>query len=336
MDEIAISKHETGINNGLNIVTFSADEFSGEYDKRSIFYFGFILLASLLAMVTNLSQIFFIKVFRKPKDPFYKILWELGRDPNHVSSFVCDRFSRYNHKAKYGAASWQALDLFYNYHEKVLPKLDNNLEGFLTRLWIGKLENRQAVKNRLKILIDLLSKAIINLSHKEEIRILSIASGSAQAVIEAIKKCQQFKIKAVMLDIDLSAIDESKRNVKAYEFNESFSFICGSSSRLEEICNEFKPHIIEMVGFLDYRPKSKAIRLISRIKECLPNDGIFLTSNIRKNREKIFLDWLLLWPLIYRNENKFGELLITGGFSPDKISIFYEPFRIHGIAVCKK
>lgn len=136
-EEIANHKDKLEIHNGLNIITLSADEFNGEHDKRSIFYFAFIWFASFLAMITNLAQIFFIKLFRRPKDPFYKVLWELGRDPNHVSSFVGDRFSRHNRKAKYGAASWQALDLFYNYHEKVLPKLDNNLEGFLTRIWIG-------------------------------------------------------------------------------------------------------------------------------------------------------------------------------------------------------
>jgi len=105
---------------------------------------------------------------------------------------------------------------------------------------------------------------------------------------------------------------------------------------MERAAAAFKPHIIEMVGFLDYRPRNKAIGLIKRIRACLPDGGAFLTCNIRKNREKIFLDWILLWPMIYRSEEEFAELLLGGGFSPDKIQLIYEPFKIHGIAVCRK
>ena len=76
--------------------------------------------------------------------------------------------------------------------------------------------------------------------------------------------------------------------------------------------------------------------MIDRIRSCLRENGLFITCNINKNREKIFLDWLLLWPMIYRNENQLADLLIQGGFAPENIQIIYEPFRIHGIAVCRK
>ena len=91
-----------------------------------------------------------------------------------------------------------------------------------------------------------------------------------------------------------------------------------------------------MIGFLDYRPRVKAIALISRIREYLPDGGFFLTCNIHHNREKIFLDWVLLWPMIYRTDAEFADLCVEGGFAPDNVRLIYEPFKIHGIAVCKK
>ena len=93
-------------------------------------------------------------------------------------------------------------------------------------------------------------------------------------------------------------------------FDKKFSIVCNTTKCLEEVCADFQPHIIEMVGFLDYRPKNRAMELINQIKSFLPQPGIFLTCNINKNREKIFLDWLLLWPMIYRNEQEFAELLV--------------------------
>jgi hypothetical protein len=320
----------------VEIKTLKAEEFDGEHDRRSPAYIGGLWAAGLWAMVTNSSQALYRKAFTKRQDSFGKIYWELGRDPDHISSSCFDRFSRYNKMARVGAAGWRTLDLCYNYHKKVEPKLNGNFEGWLTRNWTGKIENRQAVANRLKVLVNLLVEAFSRFEDEKEIRLVSVASGSAQAVIEAIQRYPQKNIRAILIDADSTAVAEADRTVKASGLEDKFSIICNTSKCLEEVCGDFQPHIIEMVGFLDYRPKKKAIQLISRIKDHLPQEGIFLTCNIKKNREKIFLDWVMLWPMIYRNEQEFAELLIEGGFSPENIQLIYEPFKIHGIAVCRK
>ncbi len=119
-------------------------------------YIGTLWAAGLWAMVTNSSQALYRKAFIKRGDSFGKILWEMGRDPNHVSSSLFDRFSKYNQNGQMGSCRLEVIDLFYNYHEKTKPQLDGNLEGWLTRHWVEKMENRQAVTNRLKVLINLL------------------------------------------------------------------------------------------------------------------------------------------------------------------------------------
>lgn len=40
--------------------------------------------------------------------------------------------------------------------------------------------------------------------------------------------------------------------------------------------------------------------------------------------------------MIYRTDAEFADLVVEGGFDPDKVQLVYEPFRIHGIAVCRK
>ena len=132
----------------VEIRTLAAEEFGGEHNLMSQTYIGILKAASFWAMVTNSSQVFYRKVVKKRKDSFGKILWEMGRDPNHISSSFFDRFSQFNHQAKYGAAGWKALDLFYNYNEKIKPQLDGNWEGRMTRHWVEKMENRQAVANK--------------------------------------------------------------------------------------------------------------------------------------------------------------------------------------------
>jgi len=324
------------MDNGVTILTLAAEEFGGEYNQRSLFYISGLWIMSFWAMATNVIQALFMKISKKQKHSFRKVLWDMGRDPKHFSCFFGDRFSRYNHLAKVGAASWRALDIFYNYHENVKPQLGNNIEGWLTHHWMGKLQNRQAVANRLKVAVRLLSKVFGESINEPEIRLLSVASGSAQAIIGAIKGQPGIKVRAVLIDNDPTAIDQAKEIARAAEIENSFTFVCDRTTVLEKVCADFKPHIIEMVGFLDYRPKGQAIKLIKRVISSLPEEGIFITCNINKNSEKPLLDWVLLWPMFYRNEAEFLELLIEGGFSPEKIQLIYEPFRIHGLAVCRK
>ena len=143
---------------GALLSCVAAQDIDGEHNKRSIFYIFFLWMVSSWAAVTNGFQASARKVFREHAKSMGEVMWNMGRDPDHVSSSFFDRFSRFNHEAKYGAAGWMALDLFYNYHEKVEPKLNGDLEAFWTRYWMGDMENRQAVTNRLKLVIRLLAR----------------------------------------------------------------------------------------------------------------------------------------------------------------------------------
>lgn len=319
----------------LPVYVLAPDRFNGEYEIRSPFYAMGMWFVSSVAMMSNLCKALYRKS-RNGHGPLSSYLWEMGRDKRHVSSFAVDRFSRFNHLAKYGAAGWRSLDLFYNYHEKIKPQLNGNFEGWLTRHWVGKSENRQAVTNRLKISINALVKAIEHFAVEKEIRILSIASGSTHAVVEAMKRCPQLNIKAILIDADDSAIAGAKKFVAEAGFDDRFSFVIDTTSALERVARAFKPHIIKMVGIPDYRSSEQVIALIDRARMRLPEDGVLITCNIRPNREKCFLDWVLLWPMIYRTEQELANLIVKGGFLPSKAQLIYEPFQIHGIAVCRK
>lgn len=150
------------------------------------------------------------------------------------------------------------------------------------------------------------------------------------------KRRPHLNVKVVLIDSDHSALDEARKLVSESGMTDRFSYVADTTKALEKVGREFKPHIVEMIDFLDYRPRSKAIALVSRIRDHLPEDGIFLTCNIRHNREKIFLDWVLLWPMIYMTDAEFADVMVEGGFAADKVKLLYEPFRIHGIAICKK
>lgn len=288
---------------------------SSGYEKRGWIYFLIVPVMMILA--------FWVALKKKVLDPKLKIntLWFDGISP------VC-------REIKENATGWRALDIIYNY----ISGKDKSFAGKITDFW-NQLKNAMAMRNRLKLVKRELKKVIENLlAEGSEIRLISIASGSAQGVIEIMKEFKErgVLIKAVLLDLNLTAIEYSRKLAEQAKITNQITFINKSARELVEIAKEFNPNIIEVVGFLEYRPKEKAIELIKRIHYSLTPKGTMLTSSISPNIEKLFLYYVINWPMFYRSLKQFTEIITEGGFKPKDIKIIYEPLKIQKIAVCQK
>jgi len=251
-----------------------------------------------------------------------------------TNCFWIDGLSPVCRQIRENATNWRALDTIYNYEPKNGSFVDS-----LTRFWMENVVNVKAVRNRLKLIKEKLNEAIKEILLKDkEVRIFSIASGSAQALIENISefKKQNVLIKALFLDLDPTAIKHSRNLAKKFNVLDQINFDNKSAHNIEKSVGDFNPNIIEMVGFLEYRPKEKAIKLIQKIYGILQSGGIFLTSNLRNNSERPFLYFAIDWWMVYRSPEEFAEVLKKGGFSSENFEIIYEPLKIHGVAICKK
>jgi hypothetical protein len=171
---------------------------------------------------------------------------------------------------------------------------------------------------------------------------VSLASGSAQAVVEAVQQCGRL-VQVKLLDSDVTAIEASKKMVEQARLSDQFEFI---KTRIDprvirRHCKQFEPHIVEMVGLMDYFNDEWAIRIIAEIKTHISSKGMFITCNINNaySIEKEALDWVSLWPMLYRTPKEFSYILVEGWFNqckfkPNKIKITYDSFNIHGVAQC--
>ena len=293
-------------------VIIDQDETLGYERKRWLYLLGLPLMWILTIWVIFKKKVLHIK----PK----------------INTFWFDGLSLPCRQIKEGAGSWRALDIIYNFG---FGK-QGGIRGKVSDYWIGMV-NAQAVRNRLKLVKRKLAKAIKDVAQREdEIRLWSIASGSAQGVIEVIAELKDINIKTTLLDLDQTAIEQSRKLAKKYGVEDKITFLVASTSRLEKATNGFRPHIIEMVGFIDYRPHAQAVHLIRRIYELLLPGGKLLTANIRPNPEQYFLKWVIDWSMIYRKPEELGRIVIEGAFEPENCQIFYEPLQLHGVAICHK
>lgn len=260
------------------------------------------------------------------------VLGLIGVRPK-INTFWFDGLSTPCRKIKEGAGSWQALDIIYNFQFGQQNGIGTKVNDY----WL-KIINAQAVRNRLRLVRRELIRAIREVAQREkEVRVFSIASGSAQAVIESMIEVSQegLEVKAVFLDLDPTALEYGREMARRYGLEHKITFVKESTRNLEKAVNRERPHIIETIGFLDYLPHTKAVQLIERIHKLLLPGGKFLTANMCPNPERYFMKWIINWSMIYRKPKELGHIVTEGGFDAERLQIICEPLQLHAVAICQ-
>lgn len=252
----------------------------------------------------------------------------LGLPGPQINSLWFDGLGSYNRSIKEGAASWKALDIIYNYEFGSSSIVDD--------FWIGMM-NAQAVRNRFKLVRQEVRRAILRFSdHNKEVRLISLACGSSQAVVEVMAefKAKGVMVKTLLVDVDQGALDYARGLAERYGVLGQIEMRRASVAQVVKFSRGFKPQVIEMLGLLDYIPPDKAIHLVTKIRESLVPKGVFLTCNIAPNLEQHFLKWVINWPMIYRDASELEEIACEAGFSDYRL--IYEPLKIHGLMIAQK
>lgn len=265
------------------------------------------------------------------KKGIYKVCGIVG-DPNKTTNhFLFDGLGEKLRLIKEGARSWKALDIIYNHRFGE----SQGVEGWLEDFWIGMM-NAQSVRNRFKLIKMELKRALLTFAKEPEIRMMSLACGSAQAVIDVVAELKDagIRVSVLLVDIDADALEHAKRLAQERGVLDRIQTEKLNVFKMERLARDFKPHLVEMLGLLDYLPKEKAVWLISRIRECLLPDGIFLTCNVHPNIEMYFLKWVINWSMIYRSRAELSSIIADSDFA--NFRLVYEPLNIHGIVIASK
>jgi SAM-dependent methyltransferase len=296
-------------NSSFKIKLIKLNQKELNFEKKS-FYVLFTPIFFLIALYVYLKK----KIISNPKYNFY----------------FFDGVSKNCREIKENAAKWKALNIVYNYQK--------GSENIFADFW-HDLRSSQATRNRLKLVKNLLFKNVEEISNRnEEVRMISIASGSAQGVIETIAKAKGkgILVKGILIDLDPTALEYSKKLAQEMGVENQLTFVNRKASAISEIGKDFKPNLIEMVGFLEYRPFDKAVKLVTTIYQILEKGGVFLVSQIAPNAESFFLREVINWPMIYRKPKEFARILSLAGFSLGNCIFYEEPLKIHYVAECKK
>ena len=249
-----------------------------------------------------------------------------SQDPNWKPSFPFDGSCADVNRIREYASKWQALDTLYN-----LPSAEKRCHPLVN------IRNIQAIRNRLKLVKLLLRQQLFTLKEVQTPRILEVAAGSAQAVIEIMAETslQMPGIQALLLDFDPTAMAHATTLADHCGVGDRIQTIVGNALRQDNAIDQFRPHILEMVGLADYLEDSLFVILLRRFHRYLPPGGILIVGNvIAGNPEQAFIERIYNWPsMIYRTVEELRELIQEAGFS--ECTIETEPHNIHAVAVAR-
>ncbi|MBI4101355.1 MAG: class I SAM-dependent methyltransferase family protein [Candidatus Nealsonbacteria bacterium] len=231
--------------------------------------------------------------------------------------------------------TWRALEVMYTYPQRK-ARGETNLNS---RFWEAFLDNARSIRNRLILVKTELHRVILETADKKElIRVLSIGSGSARSVLETIATFNgsSRQIKALLIDMDASAVDFSKELARQLNINGCATRITGNFFRLERDAAEFEPDIVELVGLLDYLTDRQVVVLLGKVRRILAPGGHLITGNILPNPEAPFVTKGVNWPMIYRRPEELEKLLVEAGFPAHSIKTHQEPLGVHMVAIAQK
>lgn len=233
------------------------------------------------------------------------------------------------------AGKAQALTNIYNFFPswRLIDFL--NPVSWLEAFWASVM-NCKAVRNRYRYTKSILQSAI-TLSGKDHVRVLELAAGTSQALLETVASFRSKKIDVyvTLVDIDQSSLDNAMKLAESLGVSDLVTTETQNLFvYLKENRKKVNFDVVEMVGIADYLDDKQSVLVYKLSNQVLVDGGKLITSNISDNPEREFVHTVVDWPdMYYREEKVIHDFLCESGFT--KPTVFKEP-AMYVIGVAEK
>jgi extracellular factor (EF) 3-hydroxypalmitic acid methyl ester biosynthesis protein len=251
--------------------------------------------------------------------------------------FMRSRFAeRAYYKPKGFAGDFKMIEQIY----RMTPEGDGKL-GRLIDGWLLKQVPPQAVRNRRRLLCDLLDRLCRErLNGGRSLRIMNMACGPCRELFDLLARCDYSRfIDALCIDIDAEALQFANRYVNIAPHQASVRFMQENVIKwaLGRARQDFGPQdIIYSSGLCDYLDRRLVTRLIERCHGQLTPGGALVIGNFTPaNPDRQFMDNIMYWRLIHRDEEDMRRLFAETSFG-DRITLIAEEKGVNLFAVATK
>ncbi len=245
--------------------------------------------------------------------------------------------------AKKMATTAAGLEVVYNYVSGPIPKLNRaNWKNWCYAVLDNcyhSLRISQAVRNRHRMVTEIIRQVGDHFfeEHKEEeFRITSVGCGFGSVPLPAVKywNDQGKMVSLLLIDVNKGALKSAMEKAKMLGIAHLVTTRQGKAEEIKTLASDFRPHLTEMIGVLEYFWFFRACKVIKALWQNLEPDGCFVTGNIRWFNEAPLVHSFFKWHLVYRFGWETRFLLWLTDFVETKIR--WEPQGIFGVVVTKK
>lgn len=199
----------------------------------------------------------------------------------------------------------------------------------------------KAVQNRKDYMQQKLLTMLDNRPHDEPLNVCSIASGPAEelfAVYQQLGKEGAGRLKAVGIDIDKRACAAVDDQIAAQKLSRNFSTHSHDIFKLDPLPHYFADQdLVYSMGLFDYFKDRLAVKVINTLYKMLKPGGTLVIGNFHISCDsRVFLDYLLDWPLIYRTEEDMQRLFAKSDFGDSEVTIDFEAEGVNMLVYCTR
>jgi Putative methyltransferase len=234
------------------------------------------------------------------------------KDSNHrdwrFSSFFFNKNSETIEGIQKNVGNASALHLLYLLRRRQSGK-------FLERFWTN-IPIIQGVQNRAVLVRSLVKKAVRRQYLRVgEVNILELAAGLAEPLIWALKDLEHEKMvgKVLLTDISRDSLEDACAIARSLELRvvpqiERLNLL--KHSKVYSLVKKEDPHILEMIGFIDYLDDVNVLELLRVIQEALSDGATIIVGNVIPTWERYFIEKAYGWPkMYYRTPERLAELM---------------------------
>jgi len=225
---------------------------------------------------------------------------------------------------------WRAMEIIYENAEPV---------DFIDSITVRYNPFPMGLRNRKRYVTRKIASLIREFADDDPVVIVGLGSGPGTNVREGIllSGVPKEKIVVYLIDIDDDAFEYGRKKAEECGIGECMHFIKGDAREVRNILPDVTPHIVKMIGIVEYLNDDELTEILKSVYEFMPPGSVLITHNlVDYHNSTPLLKRLVNWSVYERTKDRLVEILEGCGFKREKMELFEEPMKIYTIVTARK
>lgn len=191
-------------------------------------------------------------------------------------------------------------------------------------------------RNRRKLVTAKLTEIIKGVTSERPIHLLGIGAGPGLQLQDSVVRSglTADQVRIWLIDRDADAFSYGRQCAHERGLERSVEFLQGDAREIRAVLPNVVPHVIKIVGLLEYLNDDHALRLFTAMRDVIHPDGKLLTHGlVDRYKSGVFLSRAFGLKHVQRTASDVQQLLSSAGFKTT--GVFETPMQIYPVVVAE-